>query len=156
MMRLGAESPAASVLWPETRAVSRRVLSNTSTAMLRGAYLYSARTSGELECLEAGTGKQVWATDKVTPTRSGPSIHLTPNGDTVFLLTDRGDLIHARMSPAGYEEIGRSPLIEPTTPFMGQKMAWSPASFANRRVYARNDREVVCASLGEKENGDRR
>jgi outer membrane protein assembly factor BamB len=147
MLRLGADPPAATVLWPDSKAVSRRILSNTSTALFQGDHVYSARLSGELVCLQAITGKQVWETDKVTGLKSGASIHLTSNRDAVFLYTDQGELIRARLTPQGYHEIGRSPLVEPTTPFSGNKMAWSPPSFANRRVFARNDKELVCAFL---------
>src|SRR5262245_111433 len=90
MLRLDPRRPAARVLWPDTKAVSRRVLSNTSTALLRGGHVFSARSSGELVCLEAGTGKRVWETGKVTDLKGGASIHLTPNGGSVLLYTDRG------------------------------------------------------------------
>src|SRR5438093_143301 len=46
MFELNARQPAATVLWPESRA--RRILSNTSTAMLQGDYVYSAKSNGEL------------------------------------------------------------------------------------------------------------
>ena len=32
--------------------------------MMRGDYVYSAKSSGELVCLEAGTGKQVWGNEQ--------------------------------------------------------------------------------------------
>jgi len=92
MLKLDAGKPAASVLWPDTKAVSRRILSNTPTAMLQGDCVFSARSSGELVCLEAGIGKEVWKTDKVTGLKGGASIHLTPQRDTVLLYTDRGEL----------------------------------------------------------------
>jgi outer membrane protein assembly factor BamB len=147
MFKLSPDKPAASVLWPESRAVSKRVLSNTSTALFQGDYVYSARSSGELVCLEAATGKLVWETNTVTGLMNGASIHLTANRDAVFLYNDRGELIRARLTPQGYDEISRSPLVEPTSPFGSKKMAWSPASFANRHVFARNDQELICASL---------
>ena len=147
MLKLDPDKPAASVLWPETKAVSRRVLSNTSTALLRGDYLFSAKSSGELVCLEASTGKQVWKTDKVTDLRNGASIHLTPNGDGVFLYTDKGELIRAKLASTGYREISRTRLLEPTYAFAGRKVAWPPPAYANRCVFARNDKEIVCASL---------
>src|SRR5439155_24140009 len=62
MFELNARQPAATALWPESRAVSKQILSNTSTAMLRGDHVFSAKSNGELVCLEAGTGKQVWGT----------------------------------------------------------------------------------------------
>ncbi|MSU33727.1 MAG: hypothetical protein EXS36_01170 [Pedosphaera sp.] len=98
MLTLNADRPTASVLWPENRAASKRILSNTSTALLLGDFVYSARSSGELVCLEAETGQQVWQTNTVTDLKNGASIHLTPNGDAVFLFTDKGDLIRARLT----------------------------------------------------------
>ena len=147
MLELNARQPAATVLWPESRAISKRILSNTSTAMLRGDYVYSAKSNGELVCLEAGTGKQVWGTTNVTELKNGASIHLTPNGDAVFLFTDQGDLILAQLTPQGYREISRSHLLEPTSILGVRKFAWTPPAYANRHVFARNDEELVCASL---------
>jgi outer membrane protein assembly factor BamB len=147
MFQFEADQPAPSVLWPEARAATKRILSNTSTALLQGDHLYSARTSGELVCLEAGTGKQVWQTNTVTELKNGSSIHLTPCGDAVFLFTDRGDLIRARLTPLGYREISRAHLLDPTSPFGERKCAWTPPAYANRHVFARNDTELVCASL---------
>jgi outer membrane protein assembly factor BamB len=147
MLKLDANEPAASVIWPETRAVSKRVLSNTSTALLRGEYVFSAKTSGELVCLEAATGKQVWQTNTVTELKNGSSIHLTPCGEAVFLFTDQGNLIRAQLTPQGYREISRAHLLEPTSPFGDRKCAWTPPSYANGHVFARNDAELVSACL---------
>jgi outer membrane protein assembly factor BamB len=147
MFRLDRDRPAARVLWPDTKTVSRRVLSNTSTPLLRGSCVYSARSSGELVCLAADTGKELWKADTVTGLRQGASIHLTPQGDGMYLYTDRGDLIRARLTPQGYQEMSRFPLLEPVYPFAGRKVAWSPPAYADRRVFARDERELVCASL---------
>lgn len=147
MLRLDPEKPAFSVLWPQRLAAAQRILSNTSTPLLRGDQVYSARSSGQLVCLEAATGKPVWETDKVTDLKGGASIHLTSNGDAAFLYTDRGELIRARLTPQGYREISRARLVEPVYPFGGRNVAWSPPSFANRHVFARTEKELVCASL---------
>jgi outer membrane protein assembly factor BamB len=147
MFKLDAAKPAATILWPEDRGISKRVLSNTSTAWLTGELVFSATNRGDLVCLDARTGAERWRTDKVTDRKSGPSIHLTPNGDTVFLYTNAGALIAAHLSAAGYDEIGRAVLLEPVFTFGGRKVTWSPPAFANRHVFARNEREVVCASL---------
>ena len=125
-------------------------LSNTSTALLQGDYVYSAKTSGELVCLDAATGNQVWQTDTVTDLETGSSIHLTPNGDSVLLFTNQGNLIRARLSPAGYHELGRVHVLDPTYPFSGRNVVWPPPAYANRRVFARSGTELVCAFLGEK------
>ena len=150
MLELDDDKPAAKVLWPETLAVSKRILSNTSTALLQGDYVYSAKPNGELVCLEAGTGKPVWGTTNVTELKIGASIHLTPNGDAVFLFTDEGNLIRAELTPQGYREISRVHLLEPTSILFTRKFAWVPPVYANRHIFARNDKELICASLAAK------
>ncbi|MBM3836168.1 MAG: hypothetical protein FJ403_23495 [Verrucomicrobia bacterium] len=147
MMKLDNDKPAASVLWPDARAVSKRVLSNTSTALVQGDYLYSAKTSGELVCLRANTGEQLWQTNSVTALRNGSSIHLTANGSSVLLFTDQGNLIRARLSADGYHELSRVHLIDPTSPYGGRNFVWPPPAYANRPIFARSDKELICASL---------
>ena len=75
---------------------------------------------------------------------------MTPNGDGVFLYTDKGELIRAELASKGYREISRTRLLEPTYAFAGRKVAWPPPAYANRCVFARNDKEIVCASLAAK------
>jgi outer membrane protein assembly factor BamB len=149
MMKLDQAMPTAAVLWPESKSPARRNLSNTSTPILRGDHVFSVRTSGHLVCLEAATGKERWRTDKVTELGSGASIHLATNGDNAFLYTDRGELILARLSGAGYDERSRDRVLEPTSPYEGRKFAWPPPAYSQRCIFARSDKELVCASLAE-------
>jgi outer membrane protein assembly factor BamB len=138
------------ILWPvDTKAVAKRVLSNTSTPLFRDDHIYSALSRGQFGCLDAATGKELWQTDKVTKPKSGASIHITVAGDAAYLFTDEGTLILARLTPAGYQEISRAHAIDPTTPFGGQNKAWTPPSYANGHVFVRNDDDVVCLSLTE-------
>jgi outer membrane protein assembly factor BamB len=148
MFQLDPDKPAARVLWPESKAPARRIFSHTSTALFRGDHLFTAKSSGELICVDAGTGKQVWESTKVTDLKNGASIHLTPNGDSVLLYTDRGELIRARLTAEGYKEVSRVALLEPTFPFGGRNVAWSAPAFANKHVFVRNGKELICASLG--------
>jgi hypothetical protein len=100
-----------------------------------------------LVCLDAATGAQIWSTNTVTKPKNGASIHITPQGNGYLLFTDEGNLIRAELSPATYREKARSHLIDPTWPFAGAKYVYAPPAFANRHVFARNEGEVVCASL---------
>ncbi len=77
------------------------------------------------------------------------TIHLVPNGDRVWMFNDRGELIIARLSPEGFDEISRAKLIEPTLGQLNRRdgVAWSHPAFADRHVFARNDEVLVCASL---------
>jgi outer membrane protein assembly factor BamB len=135
------------VVWPDSTAPARRIFSHTSTALLRDDLVFSAKSSGELLCLDARTGAQVWQSTKVTDLKNGASIHITMNGDSALLYTDRGELIRARLTRKGYEELARARVVEPTMPFGGRKLTWSPPAYANGHVFARSGKELVCASL---------
>lgn len=147
MFRLDAQKPAASVLWPATQALSARILSQLSLPVIKDGYVFSDKLYGRLVCLDANNGKQIWETDKITETKSGAALHLTPNGDSFLLFTDQGNLIRARLDPSGYQEICRTHLVDPTYPFNGRNVVWPPPAYANQHVFARNEKEIVCASL---------
>src|SRR5262249_55440751 len=136
MFKLDEEKPSASVLWPEARAASRRILSGTSTPLLQRDFAYSLNPDGNLICLEAGTGRQIWETDHVTRQKTGRSacMHMTVSGSFVFIYNELGELILARLSPRGYEELCRTTLMQPSYPFGGIKLTWAAPSFANNCV----------------------
>src|SRR6266850_7563264 len=125
MFELEKNRPAGKTLWPEGKGVSRRILSDTSTGLLLGDYVYSAKAGGDFLCLKAATGEEIWKTSAATDLINGASIHVTVHGDSAFLFNDRGELIQARLAPGGYEEISRAKLIEPTWPFGSRKVAWA-------------------------------
>ena len=75
------------------------------------------------------------------------------NGDRVFLFNHSGHLILARLTPKGYEERGRCLLVEPTAGYRAQgPLTWAHPAYANKCVFARNDRELVCVSLAADQN----
>jgi outer membrane protein assembly factor BamB len=76
-------------------------------------------------------------------------MHMTVNGSSVFIYNELGELIVAQLSPQGYKEICRTTLIEPSYSFGSKKLTWAAPSFAHGRVYARNEKEIICASLSE-------
>src|SRR5262249_43078758 len=80
------------------------------------------------------------------------SAFLVKNGDRFFLMSETGDLIIARLSPKGYDEVSRTHLLEPTGTAFGRSEVWSHPALACRCGFARNDKELVCVSLAE---GDR-
>jgi outer membrane protein assembly factor BamB len=150
MFELDSQRPIAKVLWPDTASGTKRILSDTSTPLFRDDYVYSPRSGGLFVCLEAATGREVWQTNTVTELRQGACVHLVPNGQSLFLFTDQGDLIRAELSPAGYRELGRTHLVDPTSPLFEKKFAWSAPSFADRNIFVRNDQELRCYSLAGK------
>jgi hypothetical protein len=91
----------------------------------------------------------VWETYDATGRGRYWNAFLVPNPDVhrVLLANEQGELIIARLSPAGYQEISRARLIQPTSEVMRRKLVWSHPAFANRCVYARNDEEIISVSL---------
>ena len=122
-----------------------------STPYIDGDHIYGADTSGVLRCLRLDTGEQVWEDRTAVPVDRWATIHLVRNGERTWLFNERGELIIAKLSPQGYEEISRAKLIEPTTGQLRRRngVTWSHPAFADRHVFARNDEELVCADLSE-------
>jgi outer membrane protein assembly factor BamB len=152
MFQLDAAKPAATILWPEHKSGAKAVLSNTSIPVVLGGHVYSAKTNGHLVCLEARTGKPIWDTDKITGKGQGATIHITPttaDAGTVLIFTEQGNLIRARLSPEGYEELSRTHLVDPTLLFAGRKLVWPPPAYANGRIFLHNGAELVCFPLTE-------
>ena len=151
MLELDATRPAAHIRWPENLGITKRVLSNTSTALLTPEAVYSADGHGGLVGLDPDTGKELWRQKEVTDGKAGCSIQLTPNGSRVFLYTHQGDLLLAELSLQGYREISRTHLLDPVMLFGGRKVNWTPPIFADRCIVVRNEHEMVCASLAAAE-----
>ena len=76
-------------------------------------------------------------------------MHMTVNGSSVFIYNELGELILSHLSPQGYKEICRIRLVEPTYPFGGKKLTWAAPSFANRHVFARTEKEIICVLLSQ-------
>ena len=73
---------------------------------------------------------------------------LTPQGGRWFLFNEKGDLLIAKLTPEKYEEIDRAHLLEPTGK-AGRPVVWSHPAYANKCVFVRNDKEIICVSLAE-------
>ena len=88
-----------------------------------------------------------------TPRARWSNIHLVKHEEQVWMFNERGELIISELSPQGFLEISRAHLIDPTLAQLGQRdgVCWSHPAFAQRHVFARNDRELICVSL-EKHN----
>lgn len=155
MVRLDAEKPGAEKVW-ESQKVSEKETDGLHTIMstpfLEGDYIYGVCSYGQLRCLKVETGERVWETFAAT-TDSKPvrwaNAFLVKQGDRFFLFNEQGDLIIARLSPAGYEEISRAHLLDPTNSDPGRKVVWSHPAFAQRSVFARNDKELIRVSLAK-------
>jgi len=120
-----------------------------ATPVFENGYLYGTDSYGELRCLDARTGERVWENLTAVPKARWSTIHFVKNGERHFMFNERGELLIGKLSPRGFEEISRAKLLEPTTDQLPQRqgVCWSHPAFANKHIFARNDKELVCASL---------
>lgn len=154
MLRLGAEKPAATVVWQSKKSSERdtdELHSIMCTPFLEDGFIYGVCSYGQLRCLKAETGERVWETLAAT-TSDGKETRwanafLIKNGGRFFLFNEKGDLIIAKLTPEGYRELSRAHLLEPTNSDPGRAVVWSHPAFANGSLYARNDKEIICVSL---------
>jgi outer membrane protein assembly factor BamB len=154
--KLDAAKPEATLQWKGNSFSERNtdtLHSLISTPFIEGGYIYGVCSYGQLRCLKLETGERLWET--FAATTGGPvgekgrwaNAFLIKNGDRFFLANEQGDLIIAKLSPKGYEEISRAHLLDPTNTDPRRSVVWSHPAFANKSVYARNDKELVCVSL---------
>ena len=120
-----------------------------ATPLIENGYIYSPCSYGQFRCLKADTGERLWETFEPTTGKSERwgNAFIVKNGERSFLFNEKGDLIIAKLSPEKYEEISRTRLLDPINRDPGRLVVWSHPAFANKSVYARNDKEIVCVSL---------
>lgn len=157
LLRLGKNSPTVEQVWKRAGEDERNtdaLHSIISTPFMRDGYIFGVDSYGELRCLDAANGDRVWESRDAVPRARWATIHFVENGDNVWMFNERGELIIARLSREGYQELSRAKLIEPTLEQLRERdgVCWSHPAFADRCVFARNDKELVCASLAAKPN----
>ena len=154
LLKLSSKPSEVEKVWQrvgKSETATDALQSIISTPLFLGDHIYGVDSYGELRCLDAKNGDRVWENLTATPKARWSTIHFVVNGDRQFLFNERGELIIAKLTPGGYNEISRAALIEPTEEQLRQRkgVCWSHPAYANKHVFARNDKELVCASLAE-------
>lgn len=120
------------------------------TPVVTPTHIYGVCSYGQLRCLNANTGERVWETFEATGKDRWWNAFIIPHDDRYFLHNEQGDLIIAKLSPEGYQEISRAQLVEPTRKVRRRMTIWSHPAFAMKSVFARNDEEIVRVDLSKK------
>ncbi len=152
LLKLDTEKPAVEKVWRrigQSERITDSLHCMISTPYLQGDHIYGVDSYGELRCLDLLTGDRVWESLEAVPSDRWANIHMVRNGDKIWMFNERGELIICRLSPKGFHEISRAKLIDPTEGQLGKRggVTWSHPAYANRRVYIRNDEELLCADL---------
>jgi outer membrane protein assembly factor BamB len=155
MLALNEDKPTAKMLWKgrsNSEIETDGLHSLLTTPVIVGEYIYGICSYGQLRCLNVHTGARVWESLELTKEKARwASGFIVRNGDHFFINNDRGDLVIANLTPAGYHEISRAKLIKPTSNPGNRRelenVNWSHPAYANRHIVARNDEEIIRASL---------
>lgn len=156
MLQLSQNKPGARVLWKARDGVTEHKTDGLHAVMctpfLKDGYIYGICSYGQLRCLKISSGARIWEDLTATGGKEARwgNAFLVQHEDQVFLFNEHGELIIASISPDGYDEISRAKILEPTNPLANRPVVWSHPAFANKHVYARNDKEIVCVDLSEK------
>jgi outer membrane protein assembly factor BamB len=150
LLKLSQDKPAAEVVWRGNRDKGLGPIN--MTPFLEDGLILGVDQPGTMHAVEIETGKRLWgSTLPVTGAEKRPAgsgtVFVVKNGDRFFLFSETGHLIIAKMDRKGYHEIDRWKMLEPTSLCFGRSVVWSHPAFANKCVYARNDKEIVCVSL---------
>jgi outer membrane protein assembly factor BamB len=157
LVKLATDRPAAEEVWRGTQKNKLGVYPVCMTPIIDDGIVYAVNQPGFLRAIKLETGEMLWETQKpVTgkddkdprPLNSGTAF-LVKNGDRYFVFAETGHLIIAKLTAKGYEEVDRAKLLDPTNEAFGRDVVWSHPAFANKCVFARNDKEIVCYSLAE-------
>lgn len=153
LIRLDPDKPAAEKVWHRVGASEKdtdSLQSIIATPWIKGDHVYGVDSYGELRCLNLLTGDRVWESLDATPKERWGTIHFVENDGRVWMFNELGELIISELSPGGFKEISRAKLISPTRDQLPSRrggVCWSHPAYANKCVFARNDEEIVCASL---------
>jgi outer membrane protein assembly factor BamB len=139
LLRLGSADPRS--IW-ESKALSNDVCSSVLVCGhiygfdLQQLQASANRTSrGRFKCLDFATGAVRWETDRI-----GHATVLAADGK-LYLLTDTGTLILARVSADAYEELGRAKVLD-------GGIGWTPPALWNDRLFIRNQSRAACVYVG--------
>ena len=155
LVKLDSQNMSASKVWQR----SGKNENNTdalhcciSTPLLKDDHIYGIDSYGQMRCLDLLSGDRIWEDLTAVKKDRWANIHFIQNGKISWLFNEHGELIISELSPKGFHEISRAKLIEPTTPQLNRNgigVTWAHPAFANKHVFIRNDKELLCADLSQ-------
>ena len=156
MLELDHQRPDVRELWRGASDIAVYPL-NAPPYMREGVIYGVDGESSALVAVSMQNGERLWSTTapSLAPGASKRSRHGTAflvcheNNKQFWIFGEMGDLILAELSAEGYKELGRQHILAPTNGAWGRKVVWSHPAFADKSVFARNDKELIRVDLSE-------
>ena len=156
LLEIGSDPPSVKEIWRSYKTDPRHekgLNSMMTTPVIKNGFVYgigyNAKGQGILRCIELASGEHQW-TKVDWMAEKGlmfSTAFIVENEDRYYMMNDIGELVIAKMSPTGFEELDRAKILEPTGVARGRKVVWSHPAFSNGFMYTRNDNEIVCVDL---------
>lgn len=158
MLQVTAAPPAAVEVWRSFKSDPKHENSLNSmmtTPVIKDEHAYgiaySGRGAGELRCMRLSDGVTIWSEDSWM--EDEPIVFATSfiveNQGRYVMFNDNGDLMFAELSPQGLHVADKTRILEPTSVARGRSVVWSHPAYSGGKMYARNDKEIVCVDLRE-------
>lgn len=156
MVRVPKDKVTSEVIWrgvgPDEQH-TKSLHAMIGTSIVQDNLVFGTDSYGEFRCLDGLTGERIWEDTKAVPRARWATIHMVRQADRVWMFNERGELLITKLSKEGLEVLSRSKLIEPTRDQLGQRggVCWSHPAYAEKSIFARNDRQIVRVSLDKKQ-----
>lgn len=147
LLKLSTDEPAVTEVWQ-----GKGVHPDHNPPLVVEGKAYGIDVKGHLRCVDLTSGERRWESLATAPQgrpASSATGFMVRNGEKFFVVIETGELLIAKMSPDGYQELDRAQILEATSRTGNRKVVWSHPAFANRCMFARNDKEIVCVSLAK-------
>jgi outer membrane protein assembly factor BamB len=149
-LKQGSATPE--LLWQRTGRSETRtdaLHSIIMTPVIREGHVYGIDSHGEVRCLDLVTGDRVWEDTSLLGKNRWATAHFVQNGDRTWITTEKGEIVIAKLTPQGFQQLSSARYITPETNLRGRDypITWSHPAYAHRALFARNDSQLVCVSL---------
>ena len=111
---------------------NEKMKNHFATSVLHDDYLYGF-DNAILKCIDASTGMEKWKT------RGYGKGTLMLADEHLIILSDRGKLGLAEATPSSYNEVASAEILS--------GLCWTVPTLANGKLYARNEKEMVCLDI---------
>ena len=141
-IRLGKQPGDHELAWEENRFLRGLM----AQPIFRDGHVYTIDKQFGLTCFALQTAEKKWdCGHRVVERGANPQATLTWLNDTdrALIFNENGDLILARLNPAGYDERARAHLIDRKE----RSPLWAHPAYAGNRVFVRSDSEFIAYEL---------
>jgi outer membrane protein assembly factor BamB len=150
LIKLGKDAPTAKTEWKDKK--DHGVAAVNVQPFLQDGVVYGFDDSGIMYAVELPSGKRLWETTDLVggDAKGSDTAFIVKNGDRFFFFTEKGDLVIGKLDKTGYTEIDRAKgLLAQTQTAFGRKVVWCQPAFADKKMFVRNDKELVAFDLAK-------